>query len=68
MADTNEPGERYLVTPGGFEFRIRPAGNRREVLIGPHAKALAKKKQTESAAAPSEHPSQPGKTSTEPPS
>jgi hypothetical protein len=69
MADANKPTERYLVTPRGFRFRIRPAGNRSEVLIGPHAKALAKnKKQAKATPEPSEGPSRSGETSTKPPS
>ena len=68
MADTSEPTERYLVTPRGFRFRIRPAGNRSEVLIGAPAKALARMKEAEATPERSEGHARPGKTSTEPPS
>lgn len=68
MADANKASEDYLTTPAGRRIRLRPAGKRSEVVIGPVAKALGKKTQAKNAASPSERPSRPGKTSTEPPS
>jgi hypothetical protein len=51
----------------GFRFRIRPAGQRSEILFGAPARAL-KKKQAEATPEPSEGLSRSGETSTELPS